>query len=229
MKTLLTSTIYTLLRIRTWLRQVIFCFPLIPRTLSFQPLPGDNIISSKWLTEIMSEHNLSLPDETITSITLKDLEESRGLVADIHRIHILLIDTSERTRNVSLILKRTKVSITSVGIFMRNDVSREALFYDCKSLWRGLEELRPQVYHTYSSSLLCDSTIVMEDMTEYKADLSINMVLGNQMWGIPSNYPLPGVVELDVIRDVFSMAAKLHAAHWRDPALLQLTWLRAAT
>ena len=47
------------------------------------------------------------------------------------------------------------------------------------------------------------------------------------MWGVPAGLVVP-YAPLDVLRAMFSTQAKMHARYWRDPALLNHTWLKVS-
>lgn len=171
--------------------------------------------SPRFLSKVLSKR--------VTRVDVEDLAANRGLVGAMFKLMISCEDDGIPRPVQRLILKSTRNSrlVSSIS----RCAAREAIAYR----WLGPRSvLLPKAYWSRMSFGTGECALLLEDVTARFGGgaVGINLLLGNQVWGIPNPLPRP-VDPVTVITTVFLAAADLHASHWRDPSLHQQKRLKA--
>jgi Ecdysteroid kinase-like family len=197
---------------------------------------GDTSINVAWLTDVLRASNVLAGDGHVDSVALQNLGENRGLAGDMCKLSIrYAVDGSDGPE--TLVLKRSRGGAQSRMNCIHSSMWREAKFYE--ALRDGeISRVLPTVkaHFAHHSALLGEYTVLMDDVFaecngdgdgEQRRVVGVNMVTGNQIWGVPID-TFWRQTPVDAVEMMFDAAADMHAAHWRDPALLQSTWLKGA-
>jgi hypothetical protein len=186
---------------------------------------GELHIPIPWLQQLLVSKGDITVDQVVAAVSCKPLSGNRGLSGDMRVLSVTVQsrggnDAEPTKTKVSYIVKATHDD--SVDTVINNLLSckqREAVFY--KNF--GAAPYLPRVLHTLSSPLTGSCVMIMEDLR--KTCVGVNMLMGNQIWGVPEGLPI--VSRGVVLKQVFAAAADLHARYWNDPALLSMRWLKA--
>ncbi|KAK9679944.1 hypothetical protein K7432_016100 [Basidiobolus ranarum] len=190
------------------------------------PFPGDESISPVWVTQILRSHGILDENTSVINVTVEDLQGNRGFIGALTRLRLTYSsDEENHSLPKTLILKMSPTGIASRNFSIAIGQYREALFYD--KLGAQFSRFIPKTYFTYGSAVTGSYVILMEDLVESRESVGVNLLFGNQVWGIPS--PLTNAPEpVEVLKEMFMFAAELHAKYWNDPTLFTQKWARAA-
>ncbi|KAI1314417.1 hypothetical protein EDD11_002204 [Mortierella claussenii] len=212
------------------------------------PYPGDSQISIPWIKKTLIAANGIPETAKILSVECTGLDGNRGLAGVMNRVLVTFTtstaqDSSPQQQQLHLILKKTRDGRRSRLGNIVSGQGREAIFYS-SDLAKELapESLLPKVYYAHASSWLGEYVILMEDVKqrqEHKSNnkdsattkppVDVNFIFGNQIWGIPLSVDkaaFPSATTM--LEQMFITAAEIHAQHWNDSRLLNLSWLKSA-
>lgn len=188
------------------------------------PRPGDTTVSLTWLKGVLGAAGL-----TDFGMEVKGLQENRGLVGSITCIRLTFSGTPPKVAGYNgLVLKMSTHGVQGRKRTIALSGEREARFYS-SDFYRNLpHNFAPAVLYSYASSLFGESVLLMEDVTlrEGARVLGVNMILGNQIWGVPQP---TGEDPLQMLEAMFLRAAELHARFWHDNNLIDGNpWFKGA-
>jgi len=196
------------------------------------PRPGDVTISPRWLQHVLRDQGILQDNVGVSGATMEPVDENRGLGAVMIRVR-LSYSTSSRSSSSSnqegpatLILKRSNGALRERRSLILGGGHREAKFYGDTIARRLPAGLLPRVFFAWSSPLLGEFVVLMEDLLARDVT-GVNMVFGNQVWGVPRPVKPPRD-SIRVLEAMFLKSAEMHAAFWRDPSLLKRSWLKGA-
>jgi hypothetical protein len=205
-----------------WLRRGVYGLALpffSPRPF----LPGDTSVSAAWIEKILRADGILPLDIGVATAVLEDLKGNRGLASTMNRVRVTYTGPLAPLPT-ALILKT--VTVKDFLARMRAVFSgscREARLY--REFRRELGEHLPRVFYARESFLFGDMVIVSEDLSQVST--GVNFYFGNQIWGMqPLAKPIAPEI---VLRALFGAAAQVHARFWRDPRLLQNSWMKSAS
>jgi len=69
---------------------------------------------------------------------------------------------------------------------------------------------------------------LMENLVTTRKGVGVNLLLGNQIWGLPEDF-IPPLTKVETLRKAFSMAAALHSKYWRSTELFKKPFLNNVT
>lgn len=204
----------------------------ILRRTNRPPRPGDTSVSCVWLQNVLQRTNrVKKGTNILPQVEVESLSGNRGLAGVMNRVKVVYGYNSSNENPTSFILK---MSNTHNNFGARKSIiagggGREALFYS-SSIARSIRSGGlPGVIYSYGSRVLGEYVMLMEDLKLRNPNATgVNFMFGNQCWGIPTDMDIPKRDPLDVLRLMYSRAAEIHAAFWRDPSLLKQKWLKGA-
>ncbi|KAI8585863.1 hypothetical protein BDZ88DRAFT_431321 [Geranomyces variabilis] len=207
-------------------------FPTWTRVIS--PRPGSTVLNCVWLAQVLGVR-------AVYKAEIEKLDGSRGLVGGVVRVRCWTDEDGnnqeERQKGRTFVLK-TSLATTNgrLGTIVAGRV-REARLYNAKEGWVP-EGTRPRVWYAWASAFFGEYVMLMEDLAgggdaDSRA-VDTNMVLGNQIWGVPAaiaaRLPEWALATADagerdagwlrVLTNMFEGVADMHARWWNDPRLL---------
>ena len=75
-----------------------------------------------------------------------------------------------------------------------------------------------KAYFAHHSAITGEALLLLPDLRE--STLNVNILCGNQCWGVPPHLSNHGIPLPTTLQHVMTAAARLHARHWNNPALL---------
>ena len=191
------------------------------------PLPGNSSISPQWLESVLHQRSIISPNTTVESVELTDLSENRGLSGSMKRLIISYANTEDSFPNLkTLVMKRSTDSEEGRKTCLSYKQYREAQFYASDLVAKVPFGPSSHVLYAYGNGEIGEYVILMKDLAK-PMTIGVNMVFGNQIWGRPTfDFELPQ--PLDVLENMFRMAAKCHATFWNDQDLLNHKFLKGA-
>lgn len=189
------------------------------------PRPGDPSLSSTWLAQVLK--NNGFKEFTIDSVTVGDLDNNRGLAAQINKIRVAYRDSPSSTPKppTQFIIKTTTAGYSGRCAVIMQGGYREAWFYQAKN-FASFSSVTPRVFYAHGSALFGEAVVLQEDLTT-RDSIPMNFIFGNQIWGIPK--PIEPHDPVAALQSLFGTAAKRHAAFWNDKSVLECKWLKAAS
>lgn len=188
----------------------------------FAPRPGDQSISSAWLTSVLRKQGVIPEGVSVTSAEPTGLDGNRGLAGAISRILVTYSDLHCKAP-ASFILKMSHADFTRRIMLLNAGQTREASFYSSVfSSHPSLRDVVPKAYYTFASNLTAESVMLFQDIArDSNPAVGLNMVMGNQIWGVPPNLPISPLPDrIETLTHVFGYAAKIHASYWNDRNLI---------
>ena len=192
-----------------------------PRGDAAPPTASHLALSPTWLAPRLAETGVSGAD--IAEIEIAGLAENRGLVASMSKVLVTLRNGDK----VHLVLKTSGTSLKSRREFIAYGRARETAFYNelARELPAGIQ--CPEVVYAHGSMWLGEYTILMVDLTADGDAVGINLLLGNQAWGLPDGFtPRDDDERLDVLGKAWTSAAALHGAFWMDESVMAKGFLK---
>jgi hypothetical protein len=183
---------------------------------------------------------------TVAAVDVTTLSDNRGFVGVMRKVRITYRDpvaaaqagaaasgAPSRAPPSSLIVKTSKGGYQGRMYQLTTNHVREAQWY-AQTQRTGSSHTpspakfsMPTLVYAYWSYLFAEYIIVMEDVTSAPTQdgdvVGVNMVMGNQVWGIDPTVKekinASKVTELAVLRAMFALCADMHAAYWKSPSL----------
>eukprot|EP00761_Pharyngomonas_kirbyi_P010712 gb/GECH01010734.1/.p1 GENE.gb/GECH01010734.1/~~gb/GECH01010734.1/.p1 ORF type:complete len:471 (+),score=91.02 gb/GECH01010734.1/:1-1413(+) len=222
-------------------------FAYIRRWLNLElaPRPGDKSVSTKWLTHILKSNNMLHDNQQLQKVEVESLDGNRGFVGAMTRLVLTYQKDSNSNNNTNnidnkknnnnqdtapktLILKMSNDQFRArLGTILCGQY-REGIFYQ-SSLAKDITcpSLLPPVIYSHGSWFMGEYSILMKDLSVHDS-IGVNMVFGNQMWGMPK--PLdPPRDPIAMLEAMFASTAEVHAQYWNDQNLLKHTWLKGVS
>ncbi len=208
---------------------------------------SDSEIDTSWIKEKMPEfqHVIACNAKDISNATRKGSKTNEGAT-----LLLELMPANNEEESTTLVAKQ--VPATGLPLSRRLGLAREAMFYNTlapkikstsskdggDSLTEQPDPCIPKIY--FSSGDMTDGSkiVIMEDLSEGFVDSGILFGPGNpNNWkrDLPAKveeaYPTTVPTSFEVADQTFRAIANVHAAFWRDTALLDedYDWLRGSS
>ncbi|KAK9704053.1 hypothetical protein K7432_010416 [Basidiobolus ranarum] len=189
------------------------------------PFPGDESISPLWVTKFLRNSGVLDERNSVIKVTIEDLQGNRGLAGVLSRLRLTYSSEAGTDLPATLILKMSPSGINGRRSAIAAGQYREAIFYE--ELGAQCHPFIPKIYFTYGSAVTGTCIIVMEDLIENQESVGVNMLFGNQIWGVENPWE-DAPEQVEVLKEMFMFAAELHAKYWNDHSLLNSKWIKSA-
>lgn len=189
------------------------------------PHPGDQSISPQWLTKAL-QHRLD-PTCQVVAVNPETLSGNRGLAGEMSRLRVEY--DQPRAAPKTFVLKMTRPGFSGRRVTIAGGRHREAWFYSSQfASDPTVAPLLPRTYFSYGSKVRGESVVLFEDLKDRPYCVGVNMVMGNQIWGVPEGAVNPPRDPISTLEMIFTRAADIHAKYWRDPNLINSEWLKCS-
>jgi hypothetical protein len=191
--------------------------------------PCGKVSVQDWVKDaLVSRGIVDASSQDLVTIKIEPLSDNRGLDAIMNRVQVNFPDGKAP---VHLMLKMTLDEAEARAVVTRGGRWREAVFYIEREKLVPAEYI-PEVVKATFSVEQGEYKVLMKDVTRTPINgqenfevIPVNMVFGNQIWG--SKYrSFSEEEQKTLLKSIFNAAAQVHAAHWKDPRILEMRWLK---
>ena len=185
------------------------------------PYPGDQNVSTEWLTKIFRKDREMAGHGQIVRVNIQDLAENRGYIGGMTRLTVEFRNGNSETFVMKAV--RTQTVVDRYNAIMMGQF-REGKFYDEFS--NEFQGIIPKVYYSFGSSLTGDCLVLMEDLQ--KVGTGVNHYFGNQIWGARNLSNEENEKPEVLLERIYCSFAKIHAKYWCNSFLMEHSWLKSA-
>lgn len=185
--------------------------------------PGNTHVSAPWLDSVLKHHGVLKRDNSVVDVICEDLSGNRGLCGSMTVLRVTYAHQDVQLPDSFVVKTTTSSKSTTAQLICRmfSGTCREGKLY---STFKSKIDNLPLVFYESHNFFTGELVVVMENLVG--KSVPVNFYFGNQIWGMKAlEHPIE---PQRVMLGIYLAVADIHARYWRDPALLQATWMKSS-